>query len=169
MAKSRCQCNILWIFRGIFSSFICLKTVFFCYCFRLTCSLIYFLFIDLYNILNILSTKWKFHINKDFLVNLQCEIFKFFCYMNISFLPQNEDKLNIWLKQTSQKPIMYLKPSEQQLFGRNLGCYLHFFQYQIRCYRCIFKFPNTKIRESIPCATLVCCTTYQHSTMRRVK
>ena len=46
---------------------------------------------------------------------------------------------------------MYFKTSEQQLFGRNLGCYLHYFQYQIRCYGCIFKFLNTKIREAPLC------------------
>ena len=35
-----------------------------------------------------------------------------------------------------------------QLFGRNLGCYLHYFQYQMRCYG---------------------CTKYQHSTVRRAE
>ena len=63
--------------------------------------------------------------------------------------------LNIWLKQTFQKTIMYFKTNEQQLFGRNLGCYLHCFQYQMRCHRCIFKFPNKKIRENAPCVTLI--------------
>ena len=58
---------------------------------------------------------------------------------------------SICLKKTFQKAIMYFKTSEQQLFGRNLGYYLHYFQYQMRCYRCIFKFPNTKIRENTPC------------------
>ena len=29
---------------------------------------------------------------------------------------------------------MYFKTSGQKLFGRNLGCYLHYFQYQMRCY-----------------------------------
>ena len=73
----------------------------------------------------------------------------------------------VWLKQTFQKAIMYFKTCEQQLFGRNLGCYLHYFQYQMRCYRCIFKFPNTKNRENAPCVKLIWCTKYQHSTGRR--
>ena len=49
MAKSRWQHNVLWIFQEIvtFSSFICLKkSAFFCYCFQLLSSFIYFLFID---------------------------------------------------------------------------------------------------------------------------
>ena len=86
--------------------------------------------------------QWKFHINKDFLVTLQCKMFRVF----MLHYHQNQDKLlNIWLKQTFQKAIMYFKTSEWQLFGRNLGCYLHYFQYEMRWFRCIFKFPNTKI------------------------
>ena len=53
---------------------------------------------------------------------------------------------------------LYFAPSEQQLFGRTLGYYLHYFQCQMRCYGCIFKFPNTKIiRENTPCVTLILC------------
>ena len=55
-------------------------------------------------------------------------------------------------RQTSQYLIKTDFPegntSEQQLFGRNLECYLHYFQYQMRCYRCIFRLLNTKIREN---------------------
>ena len=62
-------------------------------------------------------------------------MFKFLCYTTISILPQNQEKLlNIWLKQTFQKAIMYFKTSEQKLFGRKKH-----FQYQMRCYWCIFK------------------------------
>ena len=50
---------------------------------------------------------------------------------------------------------MCFKISEQQLFGRNVGCYLHYFQYQMKCYGCTFKIPNTKIRKNAPCATLI--------------
>ena len=50
---------------------------------------------------------------------------------------------------------MYFKTSEHELFGRNVGCYLHYFQYQMRCYGWIFKFPNTKIREDAACVTLI--------------
>ena len=77
----------------------------------------------------------KFHSNKDFLENLQCDMFKFFFVTRPSlFCP---------------------KTSEQQLFVRNLGCDLHHYQYQMRCYRCIFKFPNIKIRENVPFVTLI--------------
>ena len=49
----------------------------------------------------------------------------FFCYTTISIFPQNQEKLlNFWLKQTSQKAVMYFETSEQQLFRINLGCYL---------------------------------------------
>ena len=51
--------------------------------------------------------------------------------------------------------IMYFKTSEQQLFGRNLGCYLHYSQYHMRCYGFIFKFPNKKITEDAPYVTLI--------------
>ena len=79
-------------------------------------------------------------------------MFKIFCYTTISILPQNQEKLlNIWLKQTFQKAIMYFKTSEQKILWRNLRCYLHYFQYQMRSYGCIFTFPNTKIRENVPC------------------
>ena len=55
MTKSRWQRNILQNFREIVtpSSFICLKKlVFYVNIFRLLPSFIYFLFVDLYNILN---------------------------------------------------------------------------------------------------------------------
>ena len=46
---------------------------------------------------------------------------------------------------------MYFKTSEQQFCGRKLGCYLHYFQYQMRCYRYIFKFSYTRIRKCPSC------------------
>ena len=97
-------------------------------------------------------------------------MFKFFLSHTIFFLPQNQEKLsNIWLKQTFQKANIYFKTSKQRLFGRNLGCYLHYSQYQMGCYACIFKFPNTKIRENVPCVTFIWCTKYQHSTVKRAE
>ena len=68
--------------------------------------------------------------------------------LNVQVFPLNEHlyfapkpkktPLNIWLNHTFHKAIMYFKTSEQQLFESNLGCYLHNFQYQMRCYGCIF-------------------------------
>ena len=107
---------------------------------------------------------WIFRNIAPFSYNLQCEMFKFFCYTTIVILPQNQEEfLNIWLKQTFKKAVMYLQTSEQQLFGRNLGCYLHYFQYQLSCYGCIFKFPNTNTTGNAPCATSIWCTICQHS------
>ena len=97
---------------------------------RLLPSLIYCLIIDSQNFkfIKYILCKWTFLINTDFLVNLQCEAFKFFCYMTISILLQNQEILfNIWLKQTLQKVILYFRTSEQQFFGRHLGCYFHYF------------------------------------------
>ena len=71
------------------------------------------------------------------------------------------------LKHIFQKVIMYFRTIEQQLFRRNLGCYLRYCQYQMRCYGCIFKFPQIKIRESAPCVTLIWCARYQDFTERR--
>ena len=62
---------------------------------------------------------------------------------------------------------MYFKASEQQLSGKDLRFYLHYFQYQMRCYGCLFQFPNTKIRQNAPCVTFIWCTKYWHSTARR--
>ena len=78
-------------------------------------------------------------------------MFKHFCYTTISVLPQDHEQLHkIWLKQTFQKAIIYFKNSAQQLFRRNLGSFLNYFQYQMRCYRCMFKFLNTKIEKIRP-------------------
>ena len=66
---------------------------------------------------------------------------------------------------TSQRAIMYFKTSKQELFGIKLGCNLHYFQYQMRCYGCIFKFLNTKIRENAPYINFM----YQVSTFYREK
>ena len=92
---------------------------------------------------------WYRYLNKFIVWNVQV----FFVTRSSLFCPQNQAKLiNNWLKQTFQKAIIYFKTTEQQLFGRNLGCYLPYFQYQRRC---IFKLPNTKIRENVPCVTYI--------------
>ena len=78
-------------------------------------------------------------------------MFKHFCYTTIFVLPQNHEQLHkIRLKQTFQKAIIYFKNSAQQLFRRNLASFLNYFQYQMRCYRCMFKFLNTKIEKIRP-------------------
>ena len=124
-------------------------SVFSCCCFQVATQNLQ----DNLSLLSTLCMKMSYYyrfLSKFIVVNVQV----FFITQPSLFCPQNQEKLiNILLKHTFQKAIIYFKTSEQQLLGRNLGCYLHYFQYQIRCYGCIFKFPNTKIRESAPCVT----------------
>ena len=76
-------------------------------------------------------------------------MFKFFLLHNHLYCAPKPGKTSQYLI-TSQKAIMYFKTSKQELFGIKLRCNLHYFQYQMRCYGCIFKFLNTKIRENAP-------------------
>ena len=72
----------------------------------------------------------------DFVVNLWCEMFKFFLHDHLCFAPKPR-KTSQYLIKTDfleGNHVYMYNTSEQQLFRRNLGCYLHNFQFQMRCY-----------------------------------